>query len=119
MWRNSTLRKPLITVAVSVVLLAILVLPLAQIPRISATEFSAKDEALVFLRDVVGLDISKYGLGLKDNSFRNNPNFGGLGEWLVTYSLVSRNSTLDATCRFINNTLDTCSLYIIVGRLTY
>ncbi|MBE0511417.1 hypothetical protein IBX38_00020 [Candidatus Bathyarchaeota archaeon] len=79
-----------------------------------STELSAPEKTLTFLTDVVKLDVTKYNAKLVSHmDFPSD--LDGLTEERVKYALESAGSKLDVTCRFRNNALVYCKLYLLEG----
>ncbi|UCC58443.1 MAG: winged helix-turn-helix transcriptional regulator [Candidatus Bathyarchaeum sp.] len=79
--------------------------------RISAENDRLKDLVLPthkvfsFLENVVQLNMTKYHARLEDNSLRYPPDFGGIAEETLKYTLTSDQSEINVDFRFRNQTL--------------
>ena len=104
---------------VALVLAVVLVLPLLQVPGACSEEWSAPDRVLSFLSDVVGLDLTKYNVTLTINRVEYPSDLGGLPTEQGKYTLISDESTLDVTYKFVNRTLAHCNLYVYKGSPFY
>jgi hypothetical protein len=105
---------------VALVLAVVLVLPLLPVvPGACSEEWSAPDRMLSFLSDAVGLDLAKYNVTLQINRSGDPSDWGGLPEEHGKYSLISDESTLDVTYKFVNRTLFSCHLYVYKGSPFY
>ena len=101
------------------ILTIVLTLSLMQVPTAYSAEWSAPDEALVFLEDVVELDMTKYNAILDIYDVRYPPHLGGLAQENVHYLLESNESKLDVAFAFVNETLDHCGLWVVEGSPLY
>ena len=91
-----------------------LVLIVAEVPKSEAVSSSSKDKALSFLRDVIGLDMSKYTATMTKSS---SPS---AGEEYITYRLDKfLTSQVDASFIFFNGNLGDCNLNPNYGQLLY
>ena len=77
------------------------------------------DKVLVFLREVVQLDLSKYHAILVSNTMEYRSDLGGMTEEILKYSLTSEDSQVDVIFRFRNQTLSRYQLYILEGSPFY
>ncbi|MCW4009586.1 MAG: hypothetical protein NWF05_03070 [Candidatus Bathyarchaeota archaeon] len=84
-------------------------------PVFSIEGTSAPDEALVFGRDIVQLDLKKYNATMVANSVRYPTHLAGLAEEDVVYLLETDGSKLEWACAFINGSLAHCGLFINEG----
>jgi hypothetical protein len=69
------------------------------------------DKAIIFLRDVVQLDITEYHATLLSNTVESRSDLGGVIEQVLRYSLTNSESKIDVVFRFRNNKL---SMYQIL-----
>jgi len=100
----------------TIVLLLVLAFPLLQMPKAYSAELTAPEKTLIFLKDVVKLDMTKYTATLVSNWVDYPPHWGGLIEEVVRYNLeVVNESRLYVTCRFRENMLYSCSLDVLKG----
>jgi len=102
----------------ALILAMIIVFLLAQVPEAYSAEWSAPDETLTFLTDVAKLDMMKYNAKLLSHmDFPSD--LDDLSEERVKYTLESAGSKLDVTCRFRDNALVYCKLYLLEGSLLF
>jgi len=100
----------------TIVLLLVLAFPLLQMPKAYSAELTAQDKTLIFLKDIVKIDVTKYTATLTRNWVDYPPHWGGLTEEVVRYNLeVVNESRLYVTCRFRENMLYSCSLQVRKG----
>jgi hypothetical protein len=97
----------------------ILILCFAQVPIGFAAETYSSDEVLVFLKDVVSLDMNKYNVTLDSEVSDHSPDLYGLEEVVGKYTLLSQESKLEVLYRFINNTLTWCLMDVLEGSPQY
>src|SRR4030067_3447699 len=91
------------------VLSAILSLSLTSLPSGYSAGENVPQDVLVFLKDVMKLDLAKYILNPYEPSLRYRDDLGGLPEnagVIDLYSLTAPTSQLKIAYSFINNTLD-------------
>lgn len=86
----------------SLVLAVMLLLPVVQFSNVLAASAN-QEKAVVFLRDVAGLDMAKYELTFSQDS----PN--------TKYTFESGNNTIDVLCDFRNGVLVACALFPMSG----
>ncbi len=77
------------------------------------------NSAKSFLQDVVQLDLTQYAAVLVTNTLEFNPEFGGVAEEILRYTLTSNNSELDVDFRFRNQTLSRFRMNILEGQPIY
>jgi hypothetical protein len=112
--------NPLIKkLCVALVLAVVLVLPLLQASNAYSAEFSAPEKVLIFLTDVVGLDMTKYDATLMNNRVEYPSALGGLAKESGRYTLESDGSKIDVTYKFRNKTLYYCKINILEGSPFY
>jgi hypothetical protein len=100
----------------SVILIALLAVLFVQLPAAYSAELTAPKKALMFLEDVVKVDVTKYNATLVSNRVDYPPHWGGLAQEVVRYNLDGGNeSNLYITCRFRENVLHSCSLQVLKG----
>ena len=111
----------------SIVLLAVLALLIVQLPPVYAVDPPADtNRVLVFLRDVIGIDVEKYEVtlvssGVQTYNISDNPKYKGTihtdGSYAFAYWDFAKEtySSLKATFNFINTTLRNCGLEINAG----
>ena len=101
---------------VTLILMAFLTVSFIQLPTECSAELTAPEKTLIFLKDVVKVDVAKYNATLVRNWVDYPPHWGGLAEELVRYSLDGGNeSNLYVTCRFREDMLHSCSLQVRKG----
>ena len=99
---------------VALVLAIVLALLLAQVPRAYSAESSAPENALLFLTDVAGLDMTKYDAKLEKVS--SLPSGVGAPDLVfVKYALTSDGSKIEVICHLRNNAVSWCKLYPLEG----
>jgi hypothetical protein len=101
------------------VLALVLAILSVQMPNACSAEFSAPEEALIFLRDVVMLDVSKYNAALVGYSAWYPPELSGLAEEFGKYILESTGSKLSVLFIFRNETLFWCLIDVLEGSPIY
>ncbi len=111
-WLTKKLSLPLIIV----VLLAVLVV---YLPTVYVPENSATDEVLVFLEEVVSLDVTKYDVTLLGTSVTYPDWLEGVAQLTGKYTLESETSKIDVLFKFRNNTLSWCLVRILDGSPHY
>jgi len=81
---------------------------------------SAQETALVFIENVLPIDKSQYNLTLQSFGVTVLPDLGltspvnGTQE-VLTYSLESKDSSIDVICTIQNNSVYMCSMYVVEG----
>jgi len=103
---------PLILIVVSAVLFA-------SLPTIYLAESSGADEVLVFLEEVVSLDVAKYDVTLLGTSVTYPEWLDGLAQLTGKYTLESETSKIDVLFKFRNSTLSWCLVRILEGSPHY
>ncbi|MGB9960450.1 MAG: hypothetical protein ACPLKQ_08065 [Candidatus Bathyarchaeales archaeon] len=103
---------------VALVSAVVLMLLLLQIPTAYLVESTTGNKVLAFLKDVVGLDITKY--DAKQVTVPVQSDLSDLYEtgW-IKYTLTSPESKIDILCNFRNNLLVWCKLTVIAGSPLY
>ena len=83
--------------------------------------FSAStDKAIIFLRDVIQLDLTKYDATVLSNTVDHPSELGGgVVEQILRYSLVSSESKLEVVLRFRNNILSNYQMFLLDGLPIY
>ena len=99
-----------------VVVLAVL---FAYLPTVYLAESSDADEVLVFLEEVVSLDIAKYDVTLLGTSVTYPDWLDGLAQVTGKYTLESETSRIDVLFKFRNGTLSWCLMRILEGSPHY
>ncbi len=92
------------TIFAALMLAAVLMLPLLQVPSIFAVDLNGKEKTLAFLSDVALLDLTKYNITLRDYDVSYPPEYGGIAKEWVRYILETSDSKLDANIIFLNGT---------------
>jgi len=114
-WMNLLTKKfclPLILVVVLAVLFAYL-------PTVYVTENSDADDVLVFLEEVISLDVAKYDVTLLGTSVTYPDWLDGLAQSTGKYTLESETSKIDVLFKFRNNTLSWCLVRVVEGSPHY
>jgi len=112
----SLLTKKLCLPLILVVVLAVF---FAYLPTVYVAESSDADEVLVFLEEVVSLDVAKYDVTLLGTSVTYPDWLGGLAQVTGKYALESETSKIDVLFKFRNNTLSWCLVRILEGSPHY
>ena len=110
------LTKKLCLPLILVVVLAVL---FAYLPTVYVTENSDADDVLVFLEEVVSLDVTKYDVTLLGTSVTYPDWLDGLAQLTGKYALESEISKIDVLFKFRNNTLSWCLVRILEGSPQY
>jgi hypothetical protein len=108
-----------VALLLAAILEIILILCFAQVPIGFAAETYSSDEVLVFLKDVVSLDMNKYNVILDSEVSDHLSDLYGLEEVVGKYTLLSQESKLEVLYRFINNTLTWCLMDVLEGSPQY
>jgi hypothetical protein len=108
--------KKLCSALVLVVVLAVL---FAYSPTVYLAESSDADEVLVFLEEVVNLDVAEYDVTQLGTSVTYPDWLDGLAQVTGKYTLESETSKIDMLFKFRNNTLSWCLLRILEGSPHY
>jgi len=77
------------------------------------------DKAIIFLRDVIQIDISDYHATLLSNTVESRSDLGGVIEQILRYSLTNSESKIDVVFRFRNNKLSRYQIYLVEGSPIY
>jgi len=101
------------------VLVAVLALCFAQLYGGCVEESSDADEVLVFLEEVVSLDVAEYDVTQLGTSLTYPDWLGGLAQLTGKYKLESKTSTIDVLFKFRNGTLSWCLMRILEGAPHY
>jgi hypothetical protein len=104
---------------IATILAIILMLCLVQVPIGFAAETSSSGEVLVFLRDVVSLDLNKCNVTLNLEVTDHPSALYGLEEITGKYTLLSQESKIEVLYRFINKTLTYCLMRVQEGSPQY
>ena len=110
------LTKKLCLPLILVVVLAVL---FAYLPTVYVAENSDADEVLVFLEEVVSLDVTKYDVTLLGTSVTYPDWLDGLAQLTGKYALESKTSKIDVLFKFRNNTLSWCLVRVLEGSPHY
>ncbi len=103
----------------ALILVAVLAVLFAYLPTVYLAESSDADEVLVFLEEVVSLDISEYNVTQLGTSVTHPDWLDGLAQVTGKYTLESETSRIDVLFKFRNNTLSWCLLRILEGSSHY
>ena len=105
---------------VALILMTVLSVSFVQLPAAYSAELTAPEKTMMFLEDVVEVDVAKYNVTLASNWVDYPPHWGGLAEELVRYNLNGGNeSNLRVTCRFREDTIHSYSLQVSKGSLIF
>jgi len=105
---------------VTLILMAVLTVSFVQLPTAYSAELTAPEKTLIFLKDVVKIDVTKYNATLVSNWVDYPPHWGGLAQEDVTYDLDGGNeSNLYVTCKLREGMLHSCSLEVPKGSPIY
>ena len=85
----------------------------------SALEKPDSGAVLIFLRDVVKIDVANYNATLQGTTTTFWPELGDLPETIGKYSLNSGNNKADILFRFIGQNLTWCLVRPIAGKIQY
>ena len=110
------LTKKLCLPLILVVILAVL---FAYLPTVYLAESSDADGVLVFLEEVVSLDVTKYDVTLLGASVTYPDWLAGLAQLTGKYALESETGKIDVLFKFRNNTLSWCLVRILEGSPQY
>lgn len=108
--------KKLCSALVLVVVLAVL---FAYLPAVYLAESSDADEVLVFLEEVVRIDVAEYDVTQLGTSVTYPDWLDGLEQVTGKYMLESETSRIDVLFKFRNNTLSWCLMRILEGSPHY
>jgi len=103
----------------ALILAVVLALSLSMMPTVYSAEFSAPDEALVFLEDVIMLDLPKYNTKLVVDHVFYPSELGGLAQEIGKFSLEAEESKLNVLFKAVNKTLVACILDVLEGSPLY
>jgi hypothetical protein len=101
------------------ILVAVLAVLFTYLPTVHLAESSDADEVLVFLEEVVSLDVAKYDVTLLGTSVTYPEWLDGLAQVTGKYTLESETSRIDVLFKFRNNALSWCLLRILEGSPHY
>jgi predicted transcriptional regulator len=77
------------------------------------------DKAIIFLRDVIQIDITDYQATLLSNTVESRSDLGGVVEQILRYSLTNSESKIDVVLRFRNNKLSRYQISLLEGSPIY
>jgi DNA-binding transcriptional ArsR family regulator len=77
------------------------------------------DKAIIFLRDVIQIDIAEYQATLLSNTVESRSDLGGVVEQILRYSLTTSESQIYVTLRFRNRQLSRYQLSLFEGSPIY
>lgn len=100
-------------------ILVVLAVLFAYLPTVYVAENSDADEVLVFLEEVVSLDVTKYDVTLLGASVTYPDWLGGLAQLTGKYALESETSKIDVLFKFRNSTLSWCLVRVLEGSPHY
>lgn len=103
----------------ALVLVAVLSVFFAYLPTVYLAESSDADEVLVFLEEVVNLDVAKYNVTHLGTSVTYPDWLDGIAQVNGKYTLESETSRIDVLFKFRNNTLSWCLMRILEGSPQY
>jgi uncharacterized protein YuzE len=105
----------------SVITAVVVMLVVSFLPAHNAysIEPTAPEKTLIFLKDIVRLDLARYNVTLVSNVVEYPDDLGGLAEEHGYYTLESNESKLDVTYTFRNNILYYCNIGSVVGSPLY
>jgi hypothetical protein len=89
------------------------------LPAAYLTENSNSDQVLLFLEEVVRIDVSKYDVAMLGTSVTYPDWLDGLPQMTGKYTLESETSKLDVLFKFRNGTLSWCLMRVIEGSPHY
>jgi hypothetical protein len=100
----------------ALILIAVLAVSFIQLPAEHSAELTAPEKTMMFLEDVVEVDVAKYNSTLASNFVDYPPHWGGLAQEVVRYDLDGGNeSNLRVTCRFREDMLHSYTLKVPKG----
>jgi hypothetical protein len=108
--------KRLCSALILVVVLAVL---FAYSPTVYLAESSDADEVLVFLEEVVSLDVAEYDVTQLGTSVTYPDWLGGLAQVTGKYALESETGKINVLFKFRNGTLSWCLMRILEGSPHY
>ena len=77
------------------------------------------DKAIIFLRDVIQIDITEYQATLLSNTVESRSDLGGVVEQILRYSLTNSESKIDVVFRFRNSKLSRYQVSLFEGSPIY
>lgn len=112
----SLLTKKLCLSPILIIALAVF---FASLPLLQSVENSETDEVLLFLEDVVNIDVTRYNVTLLGTSVTYPDWLDGLEQIAGKISFESETSKLDVLFKFRNHTLSWCLVRIVEGTPYY
>lgn len=104
----------------TVILAIVLAFSLTQVPTVYSAATVDPQEVLVFLKDVVNIDIAKYEAKLTKTTLSSYPSeLGGVEQVTGEYTLEEEDSKLDIIFQFRNGTLCWCLMDVLQGSPHY
>jgi len=100
-------------------LVGVLVVLVVYLPTVQLAENSDANEVLVFLEEVVSLDVQKYDATLRGTSVTYPDWLDCLAHLTGKYTLESETSRIDVLFKFRNDTLSWCLARLIEGSPHY
>lgn len=93
---------------------------LGIISIVQSTFTETEGKAIDFIKNVLPIDSSKYNITLRNYGAPELPDIGyykqsPIEQEILTYSLKSKDSTLDVICAFSNKILTIASMYVVEG----
>ncbi len=104
---------------VTLILAMVLAFSFTQIPTVYSVTTVDPQEVLVFLKDVVKLDITKYEANLTTTLSSYPPELGGIEQVTGEYTLELEDSKLEILFKFRNGTLCWCLMDVLQGSPHY
>jgi len=104
---------------VPLILVVVLAVLFVYLPTVYVAESSEADEVLIFLEEVVSLDVTKYDVNLLGTSVTYPEWLAGLAQLTGKYTLESETSKIDVLFKFRNSTLSWCLVRIVEGSPQY
>jgi hypothetical protein len=77
------------------------------------------DKAIIFLRDVIQIDVTEYEATLLSNTVESRSDLGGVVEQILSYRLTNSESKIDVVFRFRNNKLSRYQISLFEGSPIY
>ena len=109
-------KTPFILFLAALILMAVLAVSFIQLLTEYSAELTAPEKTMMFLEDVVEVDVAKYNATLASNWVDYPPHWGGLAQEVVRYDLDGGNeSNLRVTCRFREDMIHSYSLQVRKG----
>jgi hypothetical protein len=92
---------------------------LGIISTAQSTITASQEKSEAFIKNVLPIDSSQYNITLRNYGVPKLPDIGteqvDVPQEILTYSLESKDSTLDVKCSFSNNVLCICNMYVEKG----